>query len=89
VTKHERLLLVAEMKLPGEATLDFRLEEVAPGQTLLTQVACFLPQGFLGLLYWYSVTPFHNFIFDGMLRGFAKVSGKEVIRGPERMPETG
>jgi uncharacterized protein YbjT (DUF2867 family) len=86
VTKYERLLLVAEMKLPGEATLDFRLEEVAPGQTLLTQVACFLPQGFLGLLYWYSVTPFHNFIFDGMLRGFAKVSGKEVIRGPERMP---
>jgi len=87
VIKHERLLLVAEMKLPGEATLDFRLEEVAPGQTLLTQVACFLPQGFLGLLYWYSVTPFHNFIFDGMLRGFAKVSGKEVIRGPERMPD--
>ena len=86
VTKFERLLLVAEMKLPGEATLDFRLEEVAPGQTLLTQVACFLPQGFLGLLYWYSVTPFHNFIFDGMLRGFAKVSGKAVIRGPERMP---
>ena len=86
VTKYERLLLVAEMKLPGEATLDFRLEEIAPGQTLLTQVACFLPQGFLGLLYWYSVTPFHNFIFDGMLRGFANVSGKEVIRGPERMP---
>jgi len=86
VTKHERLLLVAEMKLPGEATLDFRLEEIAPGQTLLTQVACFLPQGFLGLLYWYSVTPFHNFIFDGMLRGFAKVSGKGIIRGPERMP---
>jgi uncharacterized protein YbjT (DUF2867 family) len=87
VTKYQRLLLVAEMKLPGEATLDFRLEEVAPGQTLLTQVACFLPQGFLGLLYWYSVTPFHNFIFEGMLRGFAEVSGKEIIRGPERMPE--
>ena len=86
VTKHERLLLVAEMKLPGEATLDFRLEEVAPGQTLLTQVACFLPRGFLGLLYWYAVTPFHNFIFDGMLRGFAQKSGKPVIRGPEPMP---
>jgi uncharacterized protein YbjT (DUF2867 family) len=86
VTHHERLLLVAEMKLPGEATLDFRLEEVAPGQTLLTQVACFLPRGFLGLLYWYAVTPFHNFIFDGMLRGFAQVSGKSILRGPERMP---
>jgi len=86
VSKHERLLLVAEMKLPGEATLDFRLEEVAPGQTLLTQVACFLPRGFLGLLYWYTVTPFHNFIFDGMLRGFAEVSGKKILRGPEPMP---
>jgi uncharacterized protein YbjT (DUF2867 family) len=86
VSKHERLFLVAEMKLPGEATLDFRLEEVAPGQTLLTQVACFLPRGFLGLAYWYAVTPFHNFIFDGMLRGFAEVSRKKVLRGPERMP---
>jgi uncharacterized protein YbjT (DUF2867 family) len=86
VTKHKRLFLVAEMKLPGEATLDFRLEEIAPGQTLLTQVACFLPQGLLGLLYWYAVTPFHNFIFDGMLTGFAKVSCKPIIRGPERMP---
>ena len=86
VAKQERLLLVAEMKLPGEATLEFRLEEVAPGQTLLTQVACFLPLGFLGMLYWYSVTPFHNFIFDGMLRGFAEVSGKQILRGPERMP---
>ena len=87
VTKYQRLLLVAEMKLPGEATLDFRLEEIAPGQTLLTQVACFLPRGFLGLLYWYAVSPFHNFIFDGMLRGFAEVSGKPTIRGPERMPQ--
>jgi uncharacterized protein YbjT (DUF2867 family) len=86
VVKHERLFLVAEMKLPGEATLDFRLEEVAPGRTLLTQVACFLPRGFLGLAYWYAVTPFHNFVFDGMLRGFAKVSGSKIVRGPERMP---
>lgn len=87
VAKHERLLLVAEMKLPGEATLDFRLEELTPGQTLLTQIACFLPRGFLGLLYWYAVTPFHNFIFDGMLRGFAKVSGKKIVRGPVRVIE--
>ena len=86
VSKHERLLLVAEMKLPGEATLEFRLEEIAPGQTLLKQIACFLPRGLPGLVYWYAVTPFHNFIFDGMLRGFAKVSSKAIIRGPERMP---
>ena len=71
----------------GRAQDGGRLEEIAPGQTLLTQVACFLPRGFLGLLYWYAVSPFHNFIFDGMLRGFAEVSGKPTIRGPERMPQ--
>ena len=87
VTRPHRLLLVAEMKLPGEATLEFRLEEVAPGQTMLQQVAHFLPRGLLGLLYWYAVTPFHNFIFNGMLRGFATAISKPVLRGPERMPE--
>ena len=85
VTKRKRLLLVAEMKLPGKATLEFRLEEIAPGQTMLQQIAHFLPLGLLGLLYWYAVTPFHNFIFNGMLRGFGKVIKKPVIRGPEPM----
>jgi uncharacterized protein YbjT (DUF2867 family) len=87
VSKPYRLLLVAEMKLPGEATLEFRIEEVSPGKTMLKQSAHFLPRGLLGLLYWYAVTPFHNFIFNGMLRGFATVISKEVVRGPERMPD--
>jgi uncharacterized protein YbjT (DUF2867 family) len=87
VTRQQRLLLVAEMKLPGKATLEFRLEEIAPGQTMLQQIAHFLPLGLLGLLYWYAVTPFHNFIFNGMLRGFGKVIVKPVLRGPERMTE--
>jgi hypothetical protein len=85
VTKPYRLLLVAEMKLPGEATLEFRIEETSPGHTVLKQIARFLPQGLLGLLYWYSVTPFHNFVFDGMLKGFATVISKPIIRGPERI----
>ena len=88
VTRRSRLLLVAEMKLPGEATLEFRLEETAPGQTMLQQIAHFLPRGLLGLAYWYAVTPFHNFIFNGMLRGFATTISKPIIRGPERMPAT-
>jgi len=87
VTRLRRLLLVAEMKLPGEATLEFRIEEIAPGETMLQQIAHFLPRGLLGLLYWYAVTPFHNFIFDGMLEGFGKAISKPVLRGPERMPE--
>ena len=80
-----RLRLVAEMKLPGEAVLEFRLEEGAPGQSELCQVARFLPRGLLGIAYWYSVYPFHHFVFNGMLRGIARAVGKPVLRGPERI----
>jgi uncharacterized protein YbjT (DUF2867 family) len=85
VTKLRRLLLVAEMKLPGEATLEFCIEEISPGVTLLKQIAHFLPRGLMGLIYWYAVTPFHNFVFNGMLKGFGAVISKPVIRGPERV----
>lgn len=58
-----RLLLFAEMKLPGEAWLEFKVE----GNQLI-QTATFRPLGLVGRLYWYSVMPFHGFIFKGMLR---------------------
>lgn len=58
-----RLLLFAEMKLPGEAWLEFRIVE---GK--LIQTATFRPLGLLGRLYWYMVLPFHGFIFKGMIR---------------------
>jgi uncharacterized protein YbjT (DUF2867 family) len=57
-----RLLLFAEMQLPGEAWLEFRLE----GDQLI-QTATFRPRGLAGRLYWYSVLPFHGFIFKGMV----------------------
>lgn len=63
-----RLLLFAEMKLPGEAWLEFRLMG-----DRLTQTATFRPLGLWGRVYWYSVLPFHGFIFRGMLR---QVAGK-------------
>lgn len=58
-----RLLLFAEMKLPGEAWLEFKIEE-----NKLTQTATFRPRGLAGRLYWYMVLPFHGFIFKGMIR---------------------
>jgi len=58
-----RLLLFAEMKLPGEAWLEFK---IVSGQ--LIQTATFRPLGLLGRLYWYSALPFHGFIFSGMLK---------------------
>ena len=58
-----RLLLFAEMKLPGEAWLEFK---ITSGE--LVQTATFRPLGLLGRLYWYVVFPFHGFIFNGMLK---------------------
>ena len=57
-----RLLLFAEMKLPGEAWLEFKIN----GDQLI-QTATFRPHGLLGRLYWYSVLPFHGVIFKGMI----------------------
>ncbi|MFT6850681.1 MAG: hypothetical protein ACJATA_001496 [Sphingobacteriales bacterium] len=58
-----RLLLFAEMKLPGEAWLEFKLVD-----NKMIQTATFRPLGLMGRLYWYAVLPFHGLIFNGMLR---------------------
>ncbi len=63
----QRLLLFAEMKLPGEAWLEFRIDEVG-GHFELVQEATFRPRGLWGRLYWYLVSPFHHYVFNGMLR---------------------
>ncbi|QCK13583.1 SDR family oxidoreductase [Mangrovivirga cuniculi] len=64
-----RLLLYAEMKLPGEAWLEFKIKEKNKTESCLVQTATFRPKGLAGRLYWYSVLPFHAFIFKGMARG--------------------
>jgi uncharacterized protein YbjT (DUF2867 family) len=66
--EEKRLLLYAEMKLPGEAWLEFKIDE----RNVLTQTATFRPLGLLGRMYWYSVLPFHVFIFKGMLQNIVK-----------------
>jgi len=65
--KEGRLLLFAEMKLPGEAWLEFKIIN----QTLV-QTATFRPKGLLGRIYWYSLLPVHNLIFRGMIKNIAK-----------------
>jgi len=82
--KPDVLMLSSEMKLPGEAVLSFRLVQLDDQRTELQQVARFLPRGLLGLLYWYTVMPFHHYVFSGMLRGIAKACGKRTISGPEK-----
>lgn len=63
-----RLLLFAEMKLPGEAWLEFKLVDGKVKQT-----ATFRPLGVAGRLYWFSVLPFHGLIFNGMLSHIVQV----------------
>jgi uncharacterized protein YbjT (DUF2867 family) len=65
--EEQRLLLFAEMKLPGEAWLEFRIQPKG-GSVFLSQVATFRPKGLWGRLYWYLLLPFHAFIFSGMCR---------------------
>lgn len=65
--KVKRLLLFAEMKLPGEAWLEFKIDD----DNVLHQTATFRPRGLRGRLYWYSIVPFHYFIFGGMIKNIA------------------
>ena len=66
--EQRRLLLYAEMKLPGEAWLEFKIN----AQDVLEQTATFRPLGIWGRMYWYSVLPFHGFLFRGMIKNIAK-----------------
>jgi uncharacterized protein YbjT (DUF2867 family) len=72
VSPDRRLGLRAEMRLPGEAELSFELEPRGEKRCLLRQVARFKPRGLGGILYWFAVTPFHNMVFQDMIRGIRK-----------------
>ena len=89
VKKSRLLQLVAEMKLPGSALLEFRLSEERPGETNLLLRAHFRPNGLAGILYWYLVLPFHGLVFNGMLRGIGKRLKRKVLRPPKRVAEGG
>jgi uncharacterized protein YbjT (DUF2867 family) len=68
---NKRLLLYAEMRLPGEAWLEFKIVE-RHNKRYLSQIATFRPNGLWGRLYWYLMWPFHLFIFKGMAREMVK-----------------
>ena len=72
---NKRLLLYAEMKLPGEAWLEFRIIEKEE-KYYLQQTATFRSKGLPGRFYWYSLLPFHFFIFDGMAENIAGYKNK-------------
>lgn len=68
--KNKKLLLAAEMKLPGRAWLEFTVEDKAEA-TLIRQTAIFDPIGVAGLMYWYLLYPLHKIMFGKMLDAIA------------------
>jgi len=81
VEQNRRLRLLAEMRLPGEAVLEFEINPVdtasARPSCELVQTARFRPKGLLGLLYWYAVLPLHGVVFRGMHNGIRAAAEKE------------
>lgn len=69
--EQKRLLLYAEMRLPGEAWLEFKIEN-KESKNYLSQAATFRPSGVLGRIYWYALLPFHYFIFNKMIKNIEK-----------------
>ena len=70
------LRLRAEMKLPGEAWLEFSIAEDAEDGPTLHQKALFIPRGPLGRLYWWVISPFHDLVFGSMISNLAAASGE-------------
>ena len=89
VNPAKRLLLVAEMKLPGEAILEFLLVRSDEGDTRLTMNARFLSRGLSGLVYWYAIYPLHDYVFKGMLQNIARECRSPVVSGPYKVPPGG
>lgn len=73
----DRLRLVAEMKLPGRAWLEFEVTGEGASATL-RQTVVFDPVGLPGRAYWYALYPLHHLVFGGMLRGLARAAARET-----------
>jgi uncharacterized protein YbjT (DUF2867 family) len=89
VTKLENdhlLRLHAEMKLPGEAELEFEVEPDGREQCVLTQTARFRTRGLFGILYWYLVLPLHHFVFPNMIQGIKREAEELVANKGEQTP---
>jgi hypothetical protein len=88
VTKIEpprHLVLTAEMKLPGVATLSFEIKPCADNQSMIVMTARFRSRGFLGIVYWYTVLPLHGIVFRGMLNGLVRRAQYGSIKGPDSL----
>jgi uncharacterized protein YbjT (DUF2867 family) len=82
--KPSKLLLLAEMKTPGEALLEITITDVGDNQCEIVLLSEFLPRGLMGISYWYVLYPFHQYVFTAMLKGMVMASGLKFVSRPER-----
>ena len=75
--------LRSEMKLPGNAWLQFEIRAEPDGATHLEQTAVFHPRGLAGLTYWYALYPFHAWMFRGLIRAIAR-RAERMDANPDR-----
>lgn len=74
--------LRAEMKVPGEAWLQFKASPRGTNKTLLVQTAYFAPKGLAGFLYWYLLYPIHSLVFSGLINSLARQTVAAARTGP-------
>lgn len=79
-----KLLLLAEMRTPGEALLEIQIDPVSDNACEITLLSRFLPKGLPGIVYWYLLYPFHQYVFTQMLKGMAKAAGLTLASSPKR-----
>jgi hypothetical protein len=78
------LTLLAEMKMPGSASLSFEVQPLDEQRSRVVATASFHPAGVKGLLYWHALAPAHAFIFPGLARSIARRA--EARTGTSREP---
>lgn len=85
VNENRRLLLRAEMRLPGEALLEFTITPHWENVMELRMTASFMPRGLLGLAYWYSLYPLHLLLFSNMIENIASAAKVYLYEHPKRV----
>ena len=85
------LRLKSEMKVPGQAWLQYEVMETRDGTSQLEQTAAFIPKGLFGLLYWYALYPVHGWMFSGLVRAIARraevAAESREQESPQERPE--
>lgn len=79
----DRLLLLAEIKAPGDALWECRIHSEKGGRGRLEMVSRFLPRGLAGLANWCGLLPIHDWLFNGTLLRLVQRAGGRVLSGPE------